>query len=176
MPKRFFSILNEDGITLLEMLIAVAFLAFIAAAGFSVFYCSGRAFAGSGEKAELQFEMRNVMMRIASDIKESLYLKDVAVKVAGGVLEIEKREDVNGTMTEVLVCYYANNEGQIMREVRRLQDNSLVYVMPLTEKKVVPIFTEKDGDKGFYEIKLEGVNEEGRTVYVLNSCIGRRSI
>lgn len=166
----------QKGFTLLEAVIALGFFALLACTALSLLQLGTSCFSYSDEKAGVQYELRAAQERIVQDVRESQFLKDRPVTVVNEKrMVIEKLEDINGTSTRVKITYMLNSEGQLVRQINRLDNGSLVSAMPLTDIKVVPVFKEAGNPASYYYIKLEGVNSRGdRILQMVVTGLGRR--
>lgn len=166
---------GEKGFTLLEAIVALGFFALLACAALSIFRLGVCCFDYSDEKAAVQYELRTAQDMVMQDIRESQLLKDCPVMIVNDrKMVIEKWEEVNGSSTKVKITYMLNGEGQLVRQVNRLDNGSLVSVMPVTDIKVAPQF-EKDLSSGFYILRLQGFDSRGqRVVQTVETGLGRR--
>lgn len=170
--KRFF----KAGFTLLEVIIALGFFALLTCTALSLLHLGTHSFSCSDEKAAVQYELRLAQDKIVQDIRESQLLKDRPVKVVNEQkIVIEKWEEVNGTRIKVKITYMLNSDGQLMRQINRLENGSFVSLMPVTEIKVVPVFKERDNPSDYYHIQLKGLNSRGdKALQVVETGLGRR--
>lgn len=166
----------KKGFTLLEAVIALGFFALLACAALSLLHIGTFCFSYSDEKAAVQYELRLAQDRIIRDIRESQLLKDRAVTVVNEkMIVIEKWEEVNGSRTKVKITYMLNSDGQLIRQINRLDTGSFVNVMPLTEIKVLPAFIERDKPSDYYYIQLKGLNNRGdKTLQIVKTGLSRR--
>lgn len=172
---------TEKGITLVELLVALALISIVAAGLISVYWIGASAYNRENLQVDAQYDARVAMDKISSDIREC---EAVEVKDAGGVevtdgtpgsqLFLIKKEDGAGKDDKVYITYRMGESNKILYRKRDVPSvpKEIPVVAPITVNSVSVAFTDKGS--GLIEITLKILDNKENTLFELNNRCQRR--
>jgi prepilin-type N-terminal cleavage/methylation domain-containing protein len=171
---------TKKGITLIELMVALALISIIATGLISLYWTTASAYNREYLQTEAQYDARVGMDKICKDIREcidltgGLEVRDAAGNAVaeGTILYLETNEAVNGIDTDCKIIYVVDNNGILHRQRYIFLTNEFKDSPPLTVNKVEMLFT-KLGN-GMVKIKMKVKDDEGKTLFELNNQCKRR--
>lgn len=159
--------MSETGMTLIELLIALALVSIIASGLISVYWCTASAFNREGLQAEAQYDARLALDKIISDVGEcnGIEVKDKN----GSILPLnteptDEQKPVQLHLGGVGVIYKTGGDG-------RLQRYQSGDTKTLTVNKANTVFVNQGN--GLVTIKIE-VLDDSKTIFKVSRVCRKR--
>lgn len=163
--NRIKKLISETGMTLIELLIALALISIITSGLISVYWCSASAFNREGLQADAQYDARLSLGKIITDVGECT---DMAVTdKSGSILPLNteptnEQKPVQLHLGGVGVVYKTDGDG-------RLQRQQSGDTKTLTVNKTDTVFINRGN--GTIEISIKILDEENKPVYkIIRFC------
>lgn len=193
------NMLNQQGTTLIEMIVTLALVIMLLGAFMSIYWFAARSYEREEARANAQYDTRMARQKIVLDIRDSVDLWEnlalnhnnhEVVEVWGGTggggnvgpvmtpgtsgprLYLEKKEEVEGTLTECKTIYYIGANQNLYRQ-RRYMNNVEIDTTAITEHRTQVEFTAMGN--GLFKVEIRGLNKNNNEIYRLSTQCRRRA-
>lgn len=138
------------GYLLLEVLVALPILIFLAASLFGIFWLGFHVYQQQENKGEIQYYSRAVLQTISADIKQ------------GQVLGVDKGNKLEILDRHNMVLVYSLGQGQIYRTEYRLENQSRIHVNMVPVCEDIETLEFRLLSPGLVAIHITGKHQEAR--------------